>query len=166
MGALVIPRNDYASFYLCPCASRTEVGLHKSVREKLKLEDGRSHEITKDAALKALKSIERASKFKSFVFNPKVVILTGFLLVGASVALEVAAKLLLPVPLIAIALTIASFVLGAIGGFLAGYGISNTCNNVLPQISGIYRKQAQDARTAIDRLEAADNNAVVRLPEF
>jgi hypothetical protein len=133
------------------------VDLNISMKEKLKLDNGR-HEVTKDVAIKALKQIERASRFKSFITKPAVVILTGIALLGASIGLAFATNAIVGSVALIVSLKVAAYVIGATGGIFVGYGLRNIVTRFLPVLSSEYNKQAQQARQYIQELEDKDNS--------
>lgn len=140
------------NFHLFPGCKSHFVDLQNSIRNKLEL-NNESHEIPKDLAIKTLKSIERTSKFTSFITKPVVVILTGTILFGAAIGLALATNAALGTLALVITLTALSIIFGGIGGGLIGFGIQNSCNEFLPKLSRAYYEQAKEARRLIDELE-------------
>ncbi len=144
------------------------IDLSHALRSKLKLGDG-PEMIEKDVALKALKSIERSSNIKAFVTNPRVILYTGFILLGLSAAVSIIAAGVIMTVALATALNVASLIADMFAGAFLTIGIGAACNcggfKFLGVVSHAYDQQAGEAHAYIIQLEQDLDNRPVFLPE-
>lgn len=122
------------------------LNLHESVKNKIKHKD---HPVTQEV-LKALKSIERNSKVKSFVTKPLVILITGIAAVAIGTILTAIASIF-SAAMVGLGLMIGGLTLGLSGTVLTMMGRFEM--DSFSRVSRAYNDQAVEARQLIDEIE-------------
>lgn len=116
-------------------------------------------ELSRDVALEALKNIEKDFRRKAFLNKPVVVALAALFAVVTAVALAVIANLVVLPAAAILALYCGTVIFSGVGVGVLVKGLLSS------DISKNYYRVANEARTYIDQLEAADPETKVELPD-
>jgi hypothetical protein len=149
VAALVIRHNnDNGNYRVVSCQKPFRIDIADTFAKKT---EGKV--MTKEVALKALRSIERESKFKNFITHPAVIITTGVIALTAGIVLGVLSNGVAAIAAL-IAMKVLGAVLGGVGGIVMVQGFKAMCNGSWGDMCQAYKNQAIEARRYIDDIKA------------